>query len=429
MKALDLLGRMEGLEDIDESITLTWNSDSNTGHNQTWIKNVGKKYAKELGKFLREVAVKTSKGEFWILVYEKAAFAGQTVKPGVGHITHASAVELGKKKGRWTLNSDNTLSSSVGAVLYPLPKTVRSARQLVTQLDDSAPDSNIVVSEKDAQASEKDSVTAIKEGLEKFFKNTLPPLSQITYNEKNQMFILKTAMGRQFFGAIWKEINPDVFNVAIQTPDGKSNKLDHVSSPLDVITSRLMNELANPTIREILALDVISKVIESVPGIESKSKVDHVVVTTYIDGKHYDEVGRFRFNRGKLIFSGKSGSRKEQSISLNDLTRKIIEGFIKEVEATTPEFESALSNWTSQDSSISYKMLGYDNAIMYLDGSAVGYAGWDGMYVNFYDGAYEVQSSIKPSQHSISANIEELDNGMMNESVITSIARKLESII
>ncbi|QPB08525.1 hypothetical protein [Vibrio phage Va2] len=430
MKALDLLSRVQGIEDIEESITLTWDSDSNTGHNQTWIKNVGKKYSKLLGKFMREVEVKTSKGPFWILVYQKGAFAGQTVRPGVGKITHAGLVELGKKKGRWTLTSDNVLNSSSGAELRPIPDNIRSARQLISTLESTAETSEVVVSEKDAKEVEAQNSDIIKSMLEEYFRTTLPPMSSINYNEKNQMFLLKSPKGTQLFGCVWKQVGAGLYNVAVQGIDGRSQNLSKIDSPYDVITSRLRTMLQDPDTRQIIALDTVAAMAEKVTkDVEIKVRNNEVQLITYIDDKHLNYLGRFTFRKGLLRFIPGSGDVLEERVSLNDITVKLVEDLIEEGKPVfDDDFVKATKNWTKNDEDITFKKIENGHMKVYHQGIPIGYCNYDGHYVNFYDGEYLVSSSVRLDQHSITGDIQELDNGSIDESKSVKVQRFLSII-
>ena len=122
------------LEDVNESISLTWSGDSKWS--DKWTKAVQVKYKDEIGKFVKELSIKLDGNPYWILVFQNASIIGRTVEDGTGSLEYfcqgqADSV-LGTKKIDTFKSDGMVMGKSKGGIHFiKIPEKVFSMKQLM----------------------------------------------------------------------------------------------------------------------------------------------------------------------------------------------------------------------------------------------------------------------------------------------------------
>lgn len=122
------------LDDVNESISLTWSGDSKWS--DKWTKAVQVKYKDEIGKFVKELSIELDGNPYWILVFQNASIIGRTVEDGTGSLEYfcqgQSSSVIGTKKIE-TFKSDGMVmgQSKGGLHFIKIPDKVFSMKQLM----------------------------------------------------------------------------------------------------------------------------------------------------------------------------------------------------------------------------------------------------------------------------------------------------------
>lgn len=131
-----LLNRLNTLtEEVNESITLTWDAKTYEGHEKQWREAVGRKYPDTIGKFRGERNIKIDGEDHWLFIFEKAAMIGRNIRPGAGQVLYVTETDNVNLKGLRAFKRQGTGNNEVikaGDVTFVLiPEKVIGIKQLV----------------------------------------------------------------------------------------------------------------------------------------------------------------------------------------------------------------------------------------------------------------------------------------------------------
>ena len=412
-----------GLDDIDESITITWGGEN--AHSDKWRKLIVSKYFEEFGDYVKEVGFKASGKAFWILAFEKVALVGQTVSEGVGNITHFSSSPVEGKSGRWTLNHDNTLTSSAGYTLYPIPKNVKSVKQLVSMIKTTAPTSSTTITPEAAKANLDDGDGLMLKMIKEKLPQILPPYTSIDYNEKMNMLVVKDAMGRHRFGALFKMISKDVYNVVVQRANApRGDNIDHVVDPAAVILSRVEDMMNDGAVKSEFVKAILAVAFKDDSEVRAiPSKEGSSVSVKLRDGDY--ALAELVYLSGFLSVRQAKGVNDVAKIplSINELDAPTILGVYEEMMLESPVGVNLIKRWDDVDDEVDFKFIKGGIYEVKSRGKVVGKMVISGNMANFYDNSNTYVDDSPIASHSCLGIVEKL-RGTINE----SRARRLERL-
>lgn len=334
------------LVDIDEAITITWKGD--TPHSDKWRNTLVKKYFNQFGKYVRETSFKAGGKVFWILSFEKCALIGQTIKPGVGSITHYCASSVPAKTGRWVLNHDNSLTSSSGVTAIPIHKNVKSIRQLVEFVKEATPTSSAKVTPEVANSEEKDVSKKHMESLKIGLPKILPPYSNIKYFDNKNTILVEDAMGRGVVAAAFTKSGEGNFDVVLQTAVPKKNVvIDDISDPSGAIISRVLDHVRTADVTSGFKSAIMAKALADDKSIKTFPSENGVMIN---DSTTNMMIGTMTCKFGLVIRMLSGYEDQDTSAELNKLDMKSIQSMVKKALQPTARVAAVANKFNSEDS-------------------------------------------------------------------------------
>lgn len=415
-EALDLV-------DVSESITITWKGE--VAHSEKWRKLILRKYFDEFGDYIKEFNFKTGGKIFWVLAFEKVALAGQTVSPGVGNVTHFSTSPVEGKSGRWTLNHDNSISSSSGSTLYPIQKSVKSIRQLVNMMKETAPTSTATVTPEAAKGVLEEGDALMMKMIKEELPKILPPYSSVTYNDKLNMMVVKDAMGRHRFGALFKTIGKDVYNVVVQRSEQqRGDNIDHVDNPAAVILSRVQDMMKDGSVRSEFVKAIMAIAFKDESDVKAEpSKKGSSVSIKLRDGDY--SLVELVYVSGYLSVRQTKGVNDVAKVplSINELDSPTILKLYEEMVRESPVGVNLVKRWDDVDDEVDFEFIKGSVYEVSSRGKVVGKMVISSNIANFYDKSNTYVDESPIASHSCLGIVEKL-RGEVNE----SRAKRLERL-